>query len=108
MSRPRCSVKRPHDMDSRSRTFVNVLAVGDVIAAHEVFDSEVVGDVEPGAHLGLYSDHDPNHARDVALHAASISDWAIGNLVLAGLDRRTVGRPGLGEADPPNQMTPTS
>lgn len=36
---------------------------------------------DPGRHVGLYSDHGPNHARDVAARAATIADWAIGTLV---------------------------
>lgn len=112
------------------RTWANVSAVGDAIAAHEVVDDEVALSVdaldpwiepqlrlliedrfwapierltsleamvadpsfllEPGAHLGLYSDHGPNHARDVALRAASISEWAIGTLVAdRGPERRS-------------------
>ena len=46
--------------------------------------------LEPGAHLGLYSDHGPNHARDVAIRAASICEWAIGTLVAdRGPERRS-------------------
>lgn len=36
---------------------------------------------DPGAHLALYADHGPNHARDVAARAATIAGWAFGALV---------------------------
>lgn len=43
---------------------------------------------DPGAHISIYSDHGPNHARDVAARAASISSWAVGTLVPERSDDR--------------------
>lgn len=43
---------------------------------------------DPGAHVALYADHGPNHARDVAARAASLGQWAFGPLVAARPDDR--------------------
>ena len=37
--------------------------------------------IDPGGHIGLYSDHGPNHARDVAIRAVAIAGWACGPLI---------------------------
>lgn len=63
------------DIEERFWRPIESLTSLEAMIADEAFFAD------PGRHIGLYADHGPTHARDVALRVLEIADWAFGSLI---------------------------